>query len=280
MNGNQASSSTGSSSHPSKARRTFGAGVAVLLIPLVGLISGGIAHAEDEVATGEPPVPPSADNYVTTTTAADRSLDVSAFSTTCIRNVPAVQFAIVPLGFTPDGPATLTFSDITGNVVGQTTVATLSGQVVYPGAVAGPSGDGLDWPGWRLAADGVSWIPDQSDATLRYGLTIQVQVAGVTAFARVAYVAPDSGCADPPGTPAPAAIAPITPIAAIAPITPISCVTGQNPDGTPAEACALPLTGRNTDVMLLMGAAALLAGLACLAAARPREFNVDMPTAG
>lgn len=261
-----ASCSASSSSHLATRRRTFGAGVAVLF--LVGLASGGIAHAQDDVATGQPPVPPSADNYVTTTTAAQRSLDVSAFSPTCIRNVPYVKYTIVPVGFTSNGPATLTFSDINGNFVGQTTVTTLSGQVVYPGAVAGPNGEGLDWPGWKIAADGVSWIPDPSDAILRDGLTIQVQVAGVTATAKVGYVAPGSGCADPPRTTPPTTTAPS------------QCVPGQNNDGTPGDDCTIAQTGGNSGAMLFVGAAALLAGLVFLVSARRRRVDTDTPTTG
>lgn len=233
------------------------------LLPVAG--AAGTVHAlhaqgDDDVATGLPPVPPSTDNYVTTTTAPQRSLDVSAISPSCIRDVPYITYAIVPQGFTSTGPATLTFSDVDGNFVNQVVVPTLSGQIIYPGAVAGPSGDGVDWPGWKLADDGVSWIVDPSDAILREGLMITVEVGSTTASTTIDYVASGSVCANPPD--------------ATPPTTDPECVPGQNNDGTPADDCSLASTGGGPGNTLIIGALAVLAGLLTLMTSRRRRQDL------
>lgn len=250
----------------SPANRAMAVLAAALFAVLIALpTSTALAQAipvDDDVATGEPPVPPTTDNYVTTTTAPDKSLDVSAFSPTCIRDVPYIEFTIVPKGFSSSGPATLTFFDVNGNFVEQVVSPTLSGQVIYPGAQAGPDGEGLNWPGWTRAPDG-SWIQDPSDAVLRDGLTIVVQV-NPTATTTVSYPSSDSACANPPRTSPPTT-------------TTIACVPGQNNDGTPDDDCTLPRTGGGIDKALLIGGAALLAGLVFLAAARRRRVDHPRP---
>jgi LPXTG-motif cell wall-anchored protein len=173
--------------------------------------------------------------------------------------VPYINFTIVPLGFTSSGPATLTFFDVNGNFVEQVVSPTLSGQVVYPGAVAGPDGEGLDWPGWTLAPNGF-WIQDPSDAVLREGLTIQVEV-NPTATTTVSYVPSDSVCANPPRT--------------SPPTTTIACVPGQNNDGTPDDDCKLARTGGGVGNALAIAGAAVVAGLVFLAAARRRRRAVS-----
>jgi hypothetical protein len=245
---------------------TVVAALAAVLVPMALTAPSATAQmpaaqmlaAEDEVATGVPPVPP--DNYVTTTTAPDKSLDVSAFSPTCIRDVPFINFTIVPKGFSSTGPATLTFFDVNGNFVEQVISPTLSGQIIYPGATAGPNGEGLDWPGWTRAPDG-SWIPDPSDAIYREGLNVSVAVGSVTATTSVGYVPNSSACANPPRT--------------SPPTTTIVCVPGQNNDGTPDDDCALARTGGGVGNTLIIGGAAVAAGLIFLAAARRRRRAVS-----
>lgn len=250
----------------SPAHRAMTVVATVLLAVLIALpTSTALAQTiavDDDVATGEPPVPPTTDNYVTTTTAPERSLDVSAFSPTCIRDVPYIEFTIVPKGFSSSGPATLTFFDANGNLVEEVISPTLSGQIIYPGATAGPDGEGLDWPGWKRSPDG-SWIPDPADAILREGLKVVVTVGTTTATTSVGYVPSTSACANPPRT---------TP-----PTTTIVCIPGQDNDGTPDDDCALPRTGGGIDKALLIGGAALLAGLVFLAAARRRQVNHRHP---
>ncbi len=262
MTGNLADRSRRTRAAERRRITIFVAALAAIALPLAWSGQSAMAQmvsADDEVATGEPPVP-TTDNYVTTTTAPETSLDVSAFSPTCIRDVPYISFTIVPKGFSSSGPATLTFFDVNGNVVEQVVSPTLSGQVVYPGAVAGPNGEGLDWPGWTRAPDG-SWITDPSDAILREGLNVRVAVGSVTATTSVGYVPNSSACANPPRT--------------SPPTTTIACVPGQNNDGTPDDDCALARTGGGVGNALAIGGAAVAAGLIFLAAARRRRRAVS-----
>jgi LPXTG-motif cell wall-anchored protein len=210
--------------------------VAVLSTASTAATARTLPAGSDDVATGEPPVA-TIPNYVVTTTTPERSLDVSAFAPECVLDVPYIKFTIVPIGFTSSGPATLTFFDANGNFVEKVVSPTLSGRIIYPGAVAGPDGQGLDWPGWKRADDG-SWIPDRSDEILRQGLTVQVEV-NPTATAKVAYPPADSPCANPPRTTPPAP--------------------------------PLPRTGGGVSGPLIIGGAALLAGLTMVGAARRRR---------
>jgi LPXTG-motif cell wall-anchored protein len=154
------------------------------------------AAANDPIDGDE--TPPTSNYVPTTTIGDDRSLDVSAFSPVCISDAPFIRYAIKPIGFTSSGPATLTFYDLDGNFVEQQVVQTLSGHVVYPGASVDAKGKPTDWPGWKQAPNG-DWIPDDSDAFLRDGLTIEVEV-NPTATAAVSYPPATSSCFGPPET--------------------------------------------------------------------------------
>jgi hypothetical protein len=161
------------------------------------------ARSNAERVVLETPAPP--DEYVTTTTSSTPSLDVSAFTTECVRDAPYIRYVIVPVGFTPiDGSATLVIRAANGTVVETTQVTSLSGQLIWPGAVVDPAGNTIDWPGWKRSDDGVSWILDPTDAFLRDGLTIEVTVktsatSTVAATATVTYPPNTLPCANPPG---------------------------------------------------------------------------------
>jgi len=203
-------------------------------------------------------------NYVTTTAPAP-SIDVSGFSPECIGDAPFIRYTIVPLGFTPASTtATLAIKDRNGNLIETQTVNSFSGTIPWPGATVDAAGNATDWPGWKLADDGVSWIPDPSDAFLREGLFIEVTVdPAPPATATVSYPPNDSPCANPPGeTPPPTTV----------------CVPGQNNDGNPADDCELATTGGGPGNALILGAAVLLAGLLFLAAARRRQHSNGTPS--
>lgn len=175
------------------------------------------------------------------------TIDVSAFSPVCVNDVPYIQYSIVPVGFSSSGPATLTISDINGNVVSTLTVQSLSGQILYPGAAVDADGNGIDWPGWALV-DGV-YVPDSSDEVLREGLSIEVEV-NPTATATVTYPPATSACAGPEG----------------------GGGGGSGGSDDSSSSGVLPSTGSNaTMITLLLGAGLLGAGVVTSMAMRRRH---------
>ena len=241
---------------------------------LVGLAATMIAPITSHAQTNEETAAPvdEGGNYVTTTVA-DPSLDVSGFSPECIGTAPFIRYTIVPKGFTPTSTqATLAIKDRNGNLVETQTVNSFSGSILWPGATIDSAGNATDWPGWKLADDGVSWIPDPSDAFLREGLIIEVTVnPSVTATATVSYPPNTSPCANPPDATPPTTTDPNTPTTTV-------CVPGQNNDGNPADDCQLSRTGGGPGNALILGAAALLAGLLFLTAARRRRHPDGSPS--
>jgi hypothetical protein len=186
----------------------------------VGALAGpGLANA------AYPPEPPV------------RTLDVTAFSPVCQSGAPYIQYDIKTVGFESTGPAKLTIRDINSRVVDTVTVSSLSGRILYPGAKVDASGKGSDWPGWTQNASG-EWVVDTTDAILRSGLSIEVQV-NPTATANVTYPPESSGCAGPAVASSPA---------------------GANPQQ--ASGGTLPSTGSTgVEQSLMIAAGALLAGL-------------------
>ena len=118
---------------------------------------------------------------------------------------------------------------------------------VYPGASVDGAGNPTDWPGWMLV-DG-HWVVDPSDARLRDGLTVVIEV-NPTATATVSYPPATAACANPQTTPDPA------------PSTTV-----------PAPAGRLPQTGASTGVLAMVAAAFLLAGGGAIFATRRSGAN-------
>jgi hypothetical protein len=118
------------------------------------------------------------------------TIDVAAFTPVCQADIPFVAWNIVVTGTTAN-TADITFLDLDGNVVETLTDQPLTGRTIYPGA----SEDPPDWPGWELNSAGL-WVPDPSDANLRDGLDIVVEV-NPTAEAAVEYPAATEACASP-----------------------------------------------------------------------------------
>jgi uncharacterized repeat protein (TIGR01451 family) len=153
----------------------------------VATVTGG----DDEVLGGlADPVSDSDDASVLTRTA----IRIDALAPECVANAPYIQYDITPLGFTPSGTAKLTFYDLDGNLVESVTVTQLSGRVLFPGAEVDAEGNAVDWPGWKF--ENGLWVADPSDARLRDGLKVVVEV-NPTAQGTVAYPPVDSPCADP-----------------------------------------------------------------------------------
>jgi hypothetical protein len=123
----------------------------------------------------------------------------------CLRDAPYID---VTFGSQPEFNgmvATVTFIDLDGNVVATHTTTYQAGttvRFVYPGASVDANGNPIDWPGWVF--DGDEWVRDPSDARLRDGLTVVVEV-NPTATGSVAYPPATPACAaDPPTGPDPA----------------------------------------------------------------------------
>jgi LPXTG-motif cell wall-anchored protein len=180
----------------------------------------------------------------------DRSLDVTAFDSFCQDDAPYVRYLIKANGFTPDPPiATLTITDLDGNLIETFTDMPLEGQFVYPGAKVNAAGEPIDWPGWKLV-DG-EWVEDPTDAFWRQGINIRVDV-NPTAFV-------DPPISYPPGSPL-----------CLAP-------PGASPDqgvvpSQPADSSgSLPSTGGGISTPVQIGAAAMVAGALLLIGARRRR---------
>ena len=175
---------------------------------LVGLLCAAAAafilpQATNAADTGTGAVDsdaPSGSDYVPSTTIGERSLDISALSPQCIAETPYIAYAITPTGFTTSGPITLSFYDINGNFIESRQVPTLTGSTIYPGASVNPP----DWPGWKQAPNG-NWIPDDSNAIWRDGLTVKVSLEAsgtdetttLEASGTVSYPPASSSCAGP-----------------------------------------------------------------------------------
>jgi hypothetical protein len=185
-----------------------------------------------------------------TTTLPPGSLDVSAFSPLCRRNAPYISYSIVPVGFTPErATVTMTIRAANGTVVATHQIEELTGTMLWPGATVDADGRPTDWPGWKLADDGVSWIPDPADRHLRDALSIEVSVGTATATATVAYPVETEACLGPDSSPPPPT----------APATPITPTTAPSSATLTSD---LPSTGSSGLVTLLaVGAVCVLLGV-------------------
>jgi hypothetical protein len=124
------------------------------------------------------------------------SIDRLTIASVCVGDTPYVDYEI-EVSNTSATTATITFSDLDGNLVLERSGLPLAGRLLYPGASLTPA----DWPGWRLV-DGM-WVADPTDARWRDGLDVVVQV-NPTATAEVSYPPATAACnsptvVDPPG---------------------------------------------------------------------------------
>jgi hypothetical protein len=82
-------------------------------------------------------------------------LTVKSVTPICDNDVPKLRYEVLPEG-TSKTTVTITWVNSSGaNVVYAD--QPLSGTVLWPGAVAGADGKGIDWPGWTKQADG-TWV--------------------------------------------------------------------------------------------------------------------------
>ncbi len=140
------------------------------------------------------PLPPVDDDEETPL---ERTLDVKLLTTDCLNDAPFINYEIDAVGFVPTGDVTFRLYDADDNLVDTIVQSGLSGRFVYPGAAVDGAGNGIDWPGWKLE-DGV-WVLDDSDAILRDGLRVEVEV-NPSVTTSVEYPPASSACADPTQT--------------------------------------------------------------------------------
>lgn len=193
---------------------------------------------EDECVAGLPP----------------QSLSVEALSTVCIADAPWVEYDIETQGFSWPGSGTLTFTHATVTDFEEVVPITEpSGEVVYPGAEVDAQGNAIDWPGWTQNEDGF-WVEDESDAFLREGLIVTVEV-NPTASDFVTYPDASEVCAGPPA------------------------IQQQPPPG-PAPEAPLPATGMSGfETSLRIGALLMIGGLGFVIVARRRRFAATTASA-
>ena len=152
----------------------------------------GCEPDETTTTTTQPPV----------TTQPPATLDISAIGPVCLSDAPYIDVTFGSQSEFNGLPATVTFIDLDGNVVGTETAAYQAGstvRLVYPGASVDGAGNPTDWPGWMLV-DG-QWVVDPSDARLRDGLTVVIEV-NPTTTATVSYPAVTETCVAGPRRPA------------------------------------------------------------------------------
>jgi hypothetical protein len=186
----------------------------------------------------------------TTSTAPPEPAAVSAVSPECIADAPFVIVTFGPQTRYIGKVAHITFFDVHGVVVGTAEAPYVPNgtvKLIYPGASVDAAGNATDWPGWKLAPNG-NWIEDPSDAHLRDGLTVRIEV-NPTAEAKVSYPPATSTCANPNNTPS----------------------TTTSTSSTPPLAVTLPSTGTNVPSALSIVGCSLLAVGVLLAIAAVRR---------
>lgn len=216
-------------------------GVLALALPA----SAEVVPSPSPSATADEPVDP---QFACTRTAGPSyeqppcELKVTVLTPFCDNDVPKLRYEAVPLG-TPSTTVTITWVNPSGPSVVYAGLP-LSGVVLWPGAVVGPDGKGIDWPGWHQEPDGTWVVGDEFD-WVRPSVDVHFEV-NPEATVSVAY---------PPSSPV--------------------CLT--NPPGGEVLAEELPGTGANTSPALIAAVGLLGMGAILLAVrARGRRNHTEV----
>lgn len=146
----------------------------------------------------------------TTTTTVEKTLTFQVLGPICVADHPYIHWELTATGLLPtQNLATITITDVNGNVVETLTNQPLVGSTLWPGASLDPE----DWPGW-VKIGGV-WYSDPSDAVLRQGVHVRADINPTAGPLFVAYPEATAACAQP--TPEEAGTA--TTISASLPVT-------------------------------------------------------------
>ncbi|MBD8079793.1 peptidase [Cellulosimicrobium arenosum] len=199
--------------------------VATVAASAAAVLAGSAAAAADDVYVPEEP-----------------TIQLSILDPICDGDVPYLRYEVDVTG-TDNDTVTITWLNPDGDDVVEADLP-LTGRVPWPGAVAGPDGQGIDWPGWRLEGD--TWVEGDEFDWVRPSVDVLFQVNPET-VATVDYPPSSPDCAtNPPGeTPPPDGSTP-------PPATPVT-YTEENP--------SLAATGATVGMY-----AAIAAGLAALGA--------------
>ncbi|WP_264538263.1 gliding motility-associated C-terminal domain-containing protein [Flavobacterium sp. N1736] len=93
----------------------------------------------------------------------------------CVNDVPYIDYVVTPVNFTPVNGVTISWTNSGNNVISTTTDLSLSGRVLWPGAVVDQAGNGIDWPGWIFENN--KWIQGSDGfETLRPTATLAISV--------------------------------------------------------------------------------------------------------
>ena len=187
-------------------------------------------------------------------------LAVHTLSPVCDNDVPYLSYNIAANG-SPNTTATITWLNPNGpNVVYAN--QPLSGKVLWPGAVPGPGGKGVDWPGWRQLPNG-TWVEGDEFNWVRPSVKVKFAVgpeatataqgtatAGATATAEATVTV-----AYPPSSPTCLTSPPNTQVLADNPVQPAAAVAPADP-----SAAVLSATGSEVQPLLLIGGSLVLIG--------------------
>lgn len=232
------------------ARFIRGALVALIAV-LVGL---GGALPSNAAVEPSPSVSPSAqvfgclqplDNYGVHQVC---QLDVKILSPVCDNDVPKLRYKVVAVG-SPNDKVTITWINPAGDDVVYADLP-LEGTVNWPGAVEGPDGKGIDWPGWTQLSDG-TWVEGDQYDWVRPNVNVLFQV-NPEATMTVAYPPSTPSCnTNPPGDE--------------------SAVLADNP-----QTAVLSATGTDAGPLVMLGAGLVVVGalvVALVAIARRRRTS-------
>ncbi len=124
-----------------------------------------------------------------------RDIEITVNSV-CINDVPYVEYAVTAVNFEFDGPVTIQWVKMDGEIAEELSGQPAEGLLLWPGAEVDGNGNALDWPGWELE-DGI-WV--QVEDGLRPEMQLVI-TANPTNSVVVSYPPATPNCAVDPNNP-------------------------------------------------------------------------------